>query len=55
MSSALFNYLSNIHAYTGTCIGEPFSSPKRFPVIPPFGLPELAGQTLPEPTVVEIY
>eukprot|EP00731_Ephydatia_muelleri_P016798 Em0009g1222a len=31
----------------GDCIGEPFHSPKRFPVIPPFGLAELAG---PVPT-----
>ena len=28
---------------TGDCIGLPFSSIKRFPIIPPYGLPELAG------------
>ncbi|CAI7996304.1 hypothetical protein GBAR_LOCUS1850, partial [Geodia barretti] len=27
----------------GDCIGESFYSTERFPVIPPFGLPELTG------------
>ena len=31
---------------SGDCIGEPFHSPKRFPVVPPFGLAELAGPIL---------
>ena len=31
------------HVPAGDCIGESFSSPDRFPVIPPFGAPELSG------------
>ena len=29
--------------HAGNCIGLPFSSQHRFPVIPPYGLPELTG------------
>lgn len=29
----------------GTCIGLPFTSTSRFPVIPPFGVPDWAGWT----------
>ena len=29
--------------YAGDCVGESFYSTERFPVIPPFGAPELAG------------
>ena len=43
-------YLSpRASATAGDCIGESFYSTERFPVIPPFGLPELTGILLLTP------
>ena len=35
--------LSRSTLFTGDCIGLPYTSVERFPIIPPYGLPELAG------------
>ncbi len=44
--SLFFRPLVIVYCHSpGECVGLPFSSLKRFPVIPTFGLPELTGWT----------
>ena len=42
-ASFLLEHLPTLHYTVGHCIGLPFSSQERYPVMPPFNVPGLAG------------
>ena len=50
----LAHFVPRLSSYSchcpGDCVGYPFTSLDRYPVIPPFGMPELAGWTTTDET-----